>query len=404
MTSMNLALKVIRSLSAAALILLTGCASLTVTPVTQKNESAVKGVRYYLPKPYIQVTPQADGTVAVDVIYLPDLSHEYAIDTSSHLSAYTFQISRDEKGLLTSVEYKANTAIVGQQLASSAGAAAVQAYNIGAAQLAASQTQVNAAQTAADQARANAAAATATLASDKAHGASASTLTSDYAAVSQAEAKAQIAEEALQRAQKTVQAVSTSVAAGTIATTTAPAIGTAFGQPTWNTPIVDNLPGNFGPVLFAVNDVQDEKTGQETVALKAVMSDVPGSGLASPDNLQEGVVAQAQRTFETTSSALGPPTLGPSGQAFPLSAKQATFFFDRPIKSLATGTVTTDTTPPVVANTTAKASTDGKSLTIDISSLSPGAYVLTAKFNYVADSSGRTMSGIQQVKFTVTVK
>ena len=67
-----------------------GCASIKVTKITPGNDATIQGIRYYLPKPFIQVTPQADGTMAVDVIYLPDKDHKYAINTSSHLSAFTF--------------------------------------------------------------------------------------------------------------------------------------------------------------------------------------------------------------------------------------------------------------------------------------------------------------------------
>lgn len=382
----------LRPLLLGAVVLLPGCAKLQVTKVTDANAATGKGVHYYLPKPFIQVTPQADGTVAVDVVYLPDKSHEYAIDTSSTLSAFTFQVARDEKGLLTSVEYKASTAVVGQQLAASAGAIAAQSYNIKAAQLAANQAQVNTAQTAADLALANYLAAKATLASDTAHGAVAATLTSDNAAVAQAEARLQIAQHAVQRAQGTSQAVSAPVAAGTIAATTSPAMGTVFGQQTWNAPIVYNLPDKFGPVLFAVNDWKD-RNGRNRVELKAV------SGKIGASSSKQTV----QPAFETVATALGPPTLFPPQQTAPVSVKQLVFYFDRPIKpQLLTGSVTTDATPPVATAAAPKGSNDGKSVTVDTTSLNAGNYVLAVNFSYVADSSGHTMSNVQKVKFTLT--
>src|ERR1700743_737459 len=100
-------------------LLLAGCSSnLDVKKVDIDHPEAAVGVTYYLPKPFLVASPQADGTVNFDVIYLPDKSHEYAIQPSSSLSAHTFQISRDEKGFLNSVEYKADTSMVGQQLLS----------------------------------------------------------------------------------------------------------------------------------------------------------------------------------------------------------------------------------------------------------------------------------------------
>src|ERR1017187_6219018 len=74
------------------------CSSLTVTKVPVGADGQIEGVHYYLPKPFIVATPQADGTVNFDIIYLPDKSHEDAVQPVSTLSAYTFQISRDEKG------------------------------------------------------------------------------------------------------------------------------------------------------------------------------------------------------------------------------------------------------------------------------------------------------------------
>jgi hypothetical protein len=377
---------------------LSGCANLTVTKVSADNDATTKGVRYYLPKPYLQVTPQPDGTISVDVIFLPDKQREYAIDTSSHFSSYTFQIARDEKGLLTSLEYKASTTAVGQQLASSGGAYAAQSYNIKAAGLVAVQAQVNSAQTSLDTARTSEASAEAALASDQAHGASAATITSDYAAVAQAKAKVQVAEQALQRAQTASQAVSTSVAASTPTTTTAPTMGNAFGQQTWNPPTIYNLPDKYPPVLFAIND------SGSAVSLTAITSEIPETTMASVDELQKDVDAAAQRTFETTTTAIGPPTVFPSQQDVPVSSKQAVFYFDRPVNSPLTigSIVVTDATPQVATSVTPKSAADGKSVSVDVTGLSPGKYIVVLKFSFKADSSGHVMAGTQQAKFTVT--
>ena len=96
---------------------LTSCAYMTVSRVDLDAEKPVSGLRYSLPKPFIQVVPQADGTVNVSVVYLPDSKNTYAIDTTSFMSSYAFQVSLDQNGLLNAVEFKQNTSAVGQQAA-----------------------------------------------------------------------------------------------------------------------------------------------------------------------------------------------------------------------------------------------------------------------------------------------
>ena len=368
-------------------LLTAGCANMSVSQV--KDGDSVKGLRYYLPKPYLQAVPQADGSINVEVIFLPDRSRSYAIDTSSYLGSYTFQASRDEKGLLTALEFKASTTAVGQQLASSLGAYAVQAYNMQTAAAVAQQTQINTAQTALDTARSNLASAEATLASNLANGAKPETILSDRAAVASAKAKADIAAETLLRAQTTAQLVSSpAAAAGTLAATTAPAIGTAFPQAgAWTQPPVLNLPQQFGPVLYAVND--DGKK----VSLAAVKAKMDGTTpLASQP---------AQPAFKTTSAALGPPTLVPISQTQPASTKQATFVFDRPVEALTVpgSSITTDTTPPAAADASAapKLSADGKTVTVDTTKLKPGNYLVTVVYTY-----GTTQSSTKQVRLTIT--
>jgi len=399
---------IISSPSRAVLVVLSamslcgGCASLNVTQISKANQGTVQGVRYCLPKPFIQATPQADGTVSMDVVYFPDRGHCYAIDTSSDMSSYTFQIARDEKGLLTAIEYKASTTAVGQQLAASAGGAAVQTYNIKAAQLAATQTSVNTAQANLDTAKANAQAAQATLASDTANKLPSVTLASDAAAVAAANAKEQVAEQALQRTQATAQAVASAATAAAPASTTAPTMGTAFGQQAWNAPTSYSLPDAVGPVLFAINDRINPVDAKEEVELKAVTSTYPNRADVAGYQYEDGVVAAAQPTFETTASAIGPPTLLPGDQSVPQAAKTVTFVFDRPILSMV-AKVTTNAAPPVDTGVSPKKSDDGKSISVDTTTLKAGgSYVLSVTIKYAADSSGHTGTSNQTAKFELT--
>ena len=325
--------------------LLSGCSStLTVTPVPVDKPSSAKGVIYYLPKPFLIATPQADGTVNFDVIYMPDKSHEYAIQPSSSLSAYTFQISRDEKGLLNQVEYKADTSLVGQQLASSAGAAATQWYNVDASQLAANQAQINAAQTALDSANSAAQAASAALAADQANQPTNLTvIAADQNALAQAQAKLPTAEQALQRAKTSSQAAATTASAGTPGTQSGPTISSYFQQPTWNPIYPTQLPQRFGPVLYAINDTGEGES--ESVTLRAVTNTIPGTKTLQPDvdkkELEYNVNPNAQPIFETYQAAK--PVLTPSVQTIDANTASIYFKFSTPIAKTPEVLISTDT-------------------------------------------------------------
>jgi hypothetical protein len=391
-------------------LMLTSCADLTVTHVTDQNNATVKGQRYYLPKPVIIAASQADGTVAVSIDYLPDRSHEYAIDTDSKFAAYTYQVATDIRGLLTEVEFKADTTAVGQQLAASAGTTAAQLANYQSAQILANQTAVNTAQAAVDTARVTSDAAKAALASDKATAAAnpgsvtAAQLAADASASAQADAKLAVAQQALTRAQTTSQAVAANAAAASVVSTTGPSMGSMIGPAAWTGPAAISVPDRFPPVTFVVNDTYHyDATGKPSgsVSLESVQTDMEGSVVLKDTELEKGVKPKAQPTFPTASTALGPPSLLPPGQTIPLSAKTATFFFDRPVKAIALSTVTTDANPPVPQTATVKLSDDGKTVTVDISQLTPGQYKLSLSMSYVLNSNGAVMTGSPAVKFTV---
>lgn len=90
---------------ACALLLLpllsVGCVSrMTVSKVSAGSE---KGIRYYLPKPYLLVSPAPDGTVVVEKVFLPDPNFYYAVDTKSYAGKYKASVQLDEKGILKKV-------------------------------------------------------------------------------------------------------------------------------------------------------------------------------------------------------------------------------------------------------------------------------------------------------------
>jgi hypothetical protein len=101
-----------RSLHACAvaflsLLLLSACAStqLTVRKV-QDGAKEPNGIRYSLPKPFLLVTPSpsGDGSLKVDVIYLPDTSNTYAIDGRTKRGKYELSVNVKD-GLLSKIAW-----------------------------------------------------------------------------------------------------------------------------------------------------------------------------------------------------------------------------------------------------------------------------------------------------------
>ncbi|MGC4041933.1 MAG: hypothetical protein QM710_14410 [Flavobacterium sp.] len=83
------------------------CTSVKVTKVTKNNSAEVKGVRYALGKPFIQVTPNAtgDGSYGVEIVYLPDENQTYAISSSAFFAKNTMEVSVDENGILKKIDW-----------------------------------------------------------------------------------------------------------------------------------------------------------------------------------------------------------------------------------------------------------------------------------------------------------
>ena len=94
--------------------LLSACASVTVSPV--KDASTV-GLRYWLPQPYLLMTPQADGSATYQWLYLPDSSQEYAVVMSSYFSTFKIDVQRDN-GLLKSVALNMDSSAIAAKVES----------------------------------------------------------------------------------------------------------------------------------------------------------------------------------------------------------------------------------------------------------------------------------------------
>lgn len=372
-----------RPLLISVLLLLSGCANLTVSKVT--DTTSPNGIRYSLPQPTLQVVPQADGSIIVDVVYLPDSSHTYAIETDSEGSTYSYQVSISQSGLLNAIEFKEDTSAVGQQLAATAGAATAQTLNIQNAQLVAAQSAVNTAQASADAAKALVDAAAAQLQADTASGVPAATINTDKAALAVAQAKLQDALAVLDRAKNTAVAVTISASAGTPITTSGSTPGTTgFGAQTWQAGTQYDLPSSRGVVMYVIDDQIDSSTKLETVSLKAQL--FPGypstvGGLA--------ILPSKQQSYPVSGVALVT-NLAPQGLTYQLAAGSVNFAFDRPILNVqgsrVEGSDGKDTGSPVV-----KLDPDMQTIFLDTSKLKAGTYQLTIRF---VDGGGQQRNAV----------
>lgn len=96
-----------RRSNAILLLLVPFLASCTTTMHVRKAAagSTVRGLRYSLPKPLLQVTPAKDGTLAFQWVFVPDSSATYAIETKSYVAKHKAVVEVDEAGLLKKVEW-----------------------------------------------------------------------------------------------------------------------------------------------------------------------------------------------------------------------------------------------------------------------------------------------------------
>lgn len=92
-------------LAYALLAVMSGC---TTTLSGGPVQSDKTGIRYSLPAPHIFLNPQSDGTVKVEVKYLPDPQNTYSLNLNSYLSTATFVVDL-ENGMLKQVSLDADS-------------------------------------------------------------------------------------------------------------------------------------------------------------------------------------------------------------------------------------------------------------------------------------------------------
>jgi hypothetical protein len=375
---------------------LSSCASVTVTKVgkTPKDSQNVSGVRYSLPKPFIQVIPQPDDTILVNVLLLPDSDNTYAIKTSSFMSSYSYQISINQNGTLSAVEFKKDTSIVGQQLATSAANTATQLYNIKTADILANQTAVNNAQANVDAAQSAFDSAAAQVQADISNDVTGNQLNADKATSAVKLAALQDAKAVFARVRTTSQVGNYTAVPGTPISTSnpTPTTGTnsGFGPQTWSGPVEYELPEQYGAVLYAVNEHLNED-GSTTLTLNAA-------------KLED----QAQPEFKVAMLAAMPPTLGPAKQPIAQSASTATFQFTRAVNGIKQCDIFDSGNTKVTGNAKCdfsdnSAKSDHRSITLTLPTqrLSPGSYSLSVGFSYMTSPNMPTSDQAAKVSFTI---
>lgn len=95
---------------------LSGCTTLMSGGPATKDGT---GIRYSLPAPHIFLNPQADGTITVEVKYLPDPNNTYTLNIDSYLSNTTFNVGL-ENGMLTSLALDSKSSEVAGKVISAA--------------------------------------------------------------------------------------------------------------------------------------------------------------------------------------------------------------------------------------------------------------------------------------------
>lgn len=373
-------------------LVLTSCACITVEKV--KDSDATSGIRYSLPKPFIQVVPQADDTILVSVVYLPDKDNTYAIRTKSFMSSYSYQVTVNQNGTLSAFEYKQETSVVGQQVAASAATATTQIANAKTAQLVADQTAVNTAQGSVDSAQSAYDAAAAQVQADLKNGVTGTTLNSDKATMEAKLALLHDAKAVLDRVRSNSQVANFTATTGTPLTTTNPAPTTGassgFGPQTWSSPVEYELPEKYGAVLYAVDEGVDSE-GKPTVHLNAAQLN-----------------GESQPEFQVALLAAGPPTLTPANQTISSGSGTAAFKFTQAVYSIDACDIFTASNVKVAGakcDFTDKSKTsDHKSMTLTLPTapqLAVGSYKLSVGFSFQTSPNMSAQPAEAHVSFAI---
>lgn len=110
---------------ASATVCMSGCASVVVKKVPPENSESIEGVRFYRPVPYLLVSEAASSESAspaakspirsasrflqFTIIWMPDLSQDYTIQTKPGLGSIEFNPALEDGWKLTSLNGKVDS-------------------------------------------------------------------------------------------------------------------------------------------------------------------------------------------------------------------------------------------------------------------------------------------------------
>lgn len=216
-----------------------GCTFVTVTKVKPETDTpSTPGQRFSLPRPYIQVTPQSDGSIVADVVYLPDPDRTYVIASSSYLASDTLEVTTDG-GVIKTINWTGDSSAVVAQAVTSAGNVGSTILQNEQKQKADQQSKEDAATKAVDDAMLAVSQAQSDLAILIANNATPDAILKQRVALNDAVLKLQASQATLDRLRR------------------------GAGSKTGASADKPDTKGTFGPILFAVRDelqTADEKT------------------------------------------------------------------------------------------------------------------------------------------------
>jgi len=378
------------------LVSMSACSSLRVHKANSSFNGS--GIRYALPVTMIQVAPQPEGKIDVQVLYLPDSDNTYAIDTECIMSAYAFDVDVDESGFLTRIDFKKNTGAVPQQALASGGVIAAQIANAKNMELVAVQGQVDSALASVDNARKAVASAQTRVefleSQQQPDGNALNAAKLEYAlAVSDLELKTSI----LERARNTSRTVALSASSVTPLALAAPvlAANADAGNEQRSTPL--SIPGQLGPVLYVIDEGVDADKK-------------PYVNLRALPQLDKSAEVRSQTLFETIDviGSGAPASLWPEDKVFVLGSEEVTFVAEPSLTEIIVFTLRhyKDGEPKgtPVLNVLPIRTDDGTAVSFRPKLNEIGRYELELRGRYKDLRSQTSKIGTYRVKFMITDK
>lgn len=109
------------------LLVFSSCTSITVEPISPDTQispdsdtKVIQGQRFSLPRPYIQMKIQDDGTHKAEILYLPDPEHTYAVDSFNFFANAKLDVTTKDE-MLTVLNWTGDSSAVLADTLKSAG-------------------------------------------------------------------------------------------------------------------------------------------------------------------------------------------------------------------------------------------------------------------------------------------